>query len=95
MAATMSGLFAAHQAVERWAEQQAQRCRSLQSVGVDGSYGRREAGVGSDLVLTPLELAAMNSLNPLPPMESIIESAVSRRSQKVSIGLFDRPDFVK
>ena len=46
------------QAVERWAEQQAQRCSSLQSVGVYGSYGRGEAGVGSDLDLLLIDAEA-------------------------------------
>jgi hypothetical protein len=37
------------QAVERWAEQQAQRCSSLQSVGVYGSYGRGQAAMAMAL----------------------------------------------
>lgn len=46
------------QAVERWAEQQAQRYSSLQSVAVYGSYGRGEAGVGSDLDLLLIDAEA-------------------------------------
>jgi hypothetical protein len=45
-------------AVSRWAEQQRQRCPSLQLVGVYGSYGRGEAGVGSDLDLLLIDAAA-------------------------------------
>lgn len=38
-------------AVQLWAERQALRVASLQAVGVYGSYGRGDAGVGSDLDL--------------------------------------------
>jgi hypothetical protein len=46
-------------AASRWAEQQRQRCPSLQLVGVYGSYGRGEAGVGSDLDLLQWPLAEL------------------------------------
>jgi hypothetical protein len=46
------------EAVRHWAEQEAQRCPSLQQVGVYGSYGRGEAGVGSDLDLLLIDAAA-------------------------------------
>jgi len=46
-------------AVRHWAEQEAQRCASLQQVGVHGSYGRGDAGVGSDLDLLLIDAAAI------------------------------------
>ena len=46
------------QAIQRWSDQQAQRCYSLQRVGVYGSYGRGEAGVESDLDLLLIDAAA-------------------------------------
>lgn len=49
------------QAVQHWAEQQSQRCPSLQKVGVYGSYGRGDAGVGSDLDLLLVDAAAKGS----------------------------------
>jgi hypothetical protein len=39
------------EAVQHWAVQQAQRCPSLEKVGVYGSYGRGDPGMGSDLDL--------------------------------------------
>lgn len=45
-------------AVRDWAEQEAQHCPSLQRVGVYGSYGRGDAGVGSDLDLVLIDAAA-------------------------------------
>jgi hypothetical protein len=41
-----------------WAEQEAQHCPSLQRVGVYGSDGRGDAGVGSDLDLVLIDAAA-------------------------------------
>lgn len=38
-------------AAEIWAEAQRRRCSDLLAVGVFGSYGRGDAGVGSDLDL--------------------------------------------
>jgi len=46
------------EAVRHWAEEQSQRCPSLQQVGVYGSYGRGDAGVGSDLDLLLIDAAA-------------------------------------
>jgi hypothetical protein len=46
------------QAVQHWAEQQFQRCPSLEKVGVYGSYGRGDAGVGSDLDLLLIDATA-------------------------------------
>ena len=48
-------------AVCQWAEQQGKRCSSLQQLGVFGSYGRGEAGVGSDLDLLIVDEAASGS----------------------------------
>ena len=45
-------------AVEEWSQQQAAHCPSLQRVGVYGSYGRGEAGVGSDLDLLLIDAQA-------------------------------------
>jgi len=47
------------QAVRRWAEQEAQRCPSLLRLGVYGSYGRGDAGVGSDLDLLLIDAQAV------------------------------------
>ncbi|MCP9882676.1 nucleotidyltransferase domain-containing protein [Cyanobium sp. Alchichica 3B3-8F6] len=46
------------EAVERWAAQQACSNPTLQKVGVYGSYGRGDAGVGSDLDLLLVDQAA-------------------------------------
>ena len=46
------------QAVQQWAGLQAQRCPSLEKVGVYGSYGRGDAGVGSDLDLLLIDADA-------------------------------------
>ena len=46
------------QAVQHWARLQAQRCPSLEKVGVYGSYGRGDAGVGSDLDLLLIDADA-------------------------------------
>lgn len=46
------------QAVQHWAVLQAERCPSLQRVGVYGSYGRGDAGVGSDLDLLLIDANA-------------------------------------
>jgi len=42
-------------AVVRWAEEQAERNDGLHRVGVFGSYGRGDAGVGSDLDLVLID----------------------------------------
>ncbi len=46
------------QAVQDWAQLQAQRYPSLNKVGVYGSYGRNDAGVGSDLDLLLIDADA-------------------------------------
>ena len=46
------------EAVERWAAQQARSNPTLRKVGVYGSYGRGDAGVGSDLDLLLVDEAA-------------------------------------
>jgi hypothetical protein len=46
------------QAVQQWARLEAQRCPSLEKVGVYGSYGRGDAGVGSDLDLLLIDADA-------------------------------------
>ena len=45
-------------AAAAWAQQQRRRCPALMRVGVYGSYGRGDAGVGSDLDLLLLDQAA-------------------------------------
>ena len=45
-------------AATAWAQQQRRRYPSLMAVGVYGSYGRGDAGVGSDLDLLLLDQAA-------------------------------------
>jgi hypothetical protein len=46
------------EAVQHWAGLQSQRCPSLEKVGVYGSYGRGDAGVGSDLDLLLIDADA-------------------------------------
>ena len=46
-------------AVRSWAQQQALACPSLLRIGVYGSYGRGDAGVGSDLDLVLIDADAI------------------------------------